>query len=145
MADKMLLDVVPDGHLVDASKVSIAADLIPTMFAVAARRETSSVEANFWGSLRYGYKGTRQVLMVPLLPSLEHLARQKGGKPVELQVAYDWLKACTIEGVRGLASDVPSGEVPSCIFPCLLRVVNPYFGQSMYIRPCMYVFNYMKT
>lgn len=111
--DTFFLDNIPKEYLGDPAKLaSIAAELIPTMFAVAAKRETAFVEANHWGALRYGYKGTRRLLLVQTLPLVDFLRKQQGGKQIELQGAYEWLKTSTAESVRCLASGDGGCEVP---------------------------------
>lgn len=74
--------------------------MLPAMFAMVSRRETTSVEVSQSGSFRFGLKGTREVLLEPTLQVLEYLGKAQGGKNVDLQAAYDWVTTLTVEALR---------------------------------------------
>ena len=62
-------------------KLGNASDLAKaSVYAVAAERETVTMESNFISTLRIQFMGTREVYMLPGLPFMQHRAKMASDK-----------------------------------------------------------------
>eukprot|EP00974_Lingulodinium_polyedra_P098078 9508036-Lingulodinium_polyedra.AAC.1 len=66
-AERLFQQVLPDDAIQGDGLGLLSKEVITTFFAVALKTETCSVEYNHFGTLRFGLKGTREMVTVSLL------------------------------------------------------------------------------